>query len=221
MAREFDRTNPDYVDFGDVAALDLTGDEVTLSVWMRLVAGGVECKVFAKWSDADGKFSYLLSLLANDHLLFAVFNGGTATAEGTTDLGDGEWHHIAGVYDGSEIRAYVDGVEEDSTAQSGNMGSNTAPVRLGAGSGGAGTEDPFSGCLGHAALWDRALSAGEIKSLSGGISPLALNRDGLLFYVPLNGQSPEPDIVGGASGTLTGTTVVEEPPIPNSIVAPA
>ena len=219
MARNFDAASNDFIDFGDPAVLDLTGDEVTLSIWLRLGAAGTEMKVFAKWSDAAGDFSYLLSVLANNHALFAVFTGATDTVEGTTDLNDGEWHHVAGTYDGSDIRIYVDGVEEGSTAASGTMSSNTAPVRIGAGSGGSGTEEPFDGDLGHGALWDTARSAGNIRSLSEGISPRALSPFPL-FYAPLNGQSPEADVIGGNTGTVTGTTVVEEPPIPNSIVAP-
>jgi len=35
MARNFDGIN-DYLDAGNPSALDITGDEVTLSAWMRL-----------------------------------------------------------------------------------------------------------------------------------------------------------------------------------------
>ena len=218
MARNFDATSNDYIDFGDPAVLDLTGDEVTLSIWLRC-GTPAEGKVFAKWADSPAAFQYLLSVLANGHALFAVFTGGTDIVEGTTDLDDGEWHHIAGTYDGSDIRIYVDGVEEGSTAASGNMASNTAPVRIGAGSGGAGTENPFDGDLGHPSLWDTGRSAGNIRSLSEGISPRAISPLPL-FYPPLNGQNPEIDIINGITGTVNGTTVVEEPPIPNAIVAP-
>ncbi len=82
-------------------------------------------------------------------------------------------------------------------------------------------EDTYDGALGHAGIWDVGLSASEVGSLSVGINPRRIRSDDLLYYAPLNGQSPEPDVVGGASGTITGTpAVVEEPPIPNSIVAP-
>jgi len=219
MARDFDAASNDFVDFGDPPYLDITGD-ITLSIWANTNAPSTERKIFAKWADAGSQFSYLLSILANGTAQFAIFTGGTDTVIGTTDLDDGEWHHIAGTYDGSNIRIYVDGVEENSTAASGGINSTTAPVRIGAGSGGLGIEEPFDGAGGHGAIWDAALTAQEIASLAAGVSPLRLHRDNLRFYPPLNGQSPEPDIVGTASGTVTGTTVVEEPPIPHSIVAP-
>lgn len=219
MARNFDSSNPDFIDHGNPAVLDLTGNQVTLSLWVRAVALVGEAKVFAKWADSGTRFSYLLSVQVSGIPLFAVNTGSVTLTAGTTDLLDGQWHHLAGTYDGSNIRIYVDGVEENSAAKTGNMPSNTAPVRIGAGSGGAGTENPYDGDLGHAALWDVALSASEVASLSVGISPRRL-RPGL-FYDPLNGQSPEADVIGGNTGTVNGApAVIPEPPIPWSIVAP-
>jgi len=219
MARDFEASSNDFVDFGDPSYLDITGD-ITLSIWVRTNAPTSERKVFAKWADAGSQFSYLLSILSNGRAQFATFTGGTDIVAGTTDLDDDDWHHIAGTYDGSNIRVYVAGVEENSAAASGSINSTTAPVRIGAGSGGSGTEEPYDGGAGHGAIWDAALTAQEIASLANGVSPLRIRRDSLKSYPPLNGQSPEYDVVGGASGIVTGTTVVGEPPIPNSIVAP-
>ena len=219
MARNFDGSN-DYLDAGNPSALNLTGNEVTLSVWARLESVSSEGKIIAKWADAGAKFQYLLSTNSGDKCLFAIYDGGTRIAQGTTTLVIGTWYHIAGTYDGSNARVYCHGVEEDSTSTVGNMPSTTAPVRIGAGSGGSGTESPFDGDIGHAAIWDKPLTAGEIESLSVGINPLKIQLENLQGYWPLNGQSSEFDIVNSNNMTLNGTTVVEEPPIPNSIKAP-
>lgn len=220
MARNFEASSNDHLDAGNPSALNLTGDEVTVSIWVRLESTSTEGKILAKWSDADGAFQYLLSTDGGDKCQFAIFNGGTKIAVGTSTLVVGTWFHIAGTYDGSDVRVYCNGTEEDSTAATGNMSSKNTPVRIGAGSGGSGTENPFDGDIGHAAIWERALTAGEIKSLASGINPLQITRENLISYWPLNGQSPEADIVGGFDMTLNGTTAVEEPPISNSIVAP-
>ncbi len=221
MSRDFEASSNDYVEVGDVSALDLAGDEVTLSAWIRLESVNGEQKVFAKWADSGMQFQYLISVNSSDNVQFAVFTGGTDLTIGTTSLVADVWHHVAGVYDGSTIRVYLDGVEENSAAASGNMSSTTAPVRIGAGSGGAGTEQPFDGEIGHCAIWDAPLSAGEIASLAAGISPLKIRgRANLQFYAPLNGQTPEYDVVGGLDLAVNGPVKAEEPPIPNSIVAP-
>jgi len=220
MARNFEEANNDYIEVGDVPALDLTGDEITLSAWIRIEALNGEQKILAKWADAGSKFQYLLSITSADKLQFAVNAGGQSVVVATTTSVAGIWCHVAGTYDGSAIRVYLEGVEENSLAVTGNMASNTAPVRIGAGSGGLGTEQPFDGDIGHCAIWGIGLTAGEIKSLSSGISPPKIKSGNLLMYAPLNGQDPEYDVVGGLDLTVNGPTASEEPPIPNSIVAP-
>jgi len=219
MARDFESSNNDFLDAGNPTALDLTGDEVTVSAWIRIESTATEGKIIAKWSDAAGAFQYLLSTDGGDMCQFAVFPGVTRIALGTTTLVTGTWFHLAGTYDGANVKVYCNGVEEDSTAATGNMSSTTAPVRIGAGSGGSGTENPFDGDIGHCAIWDKPLTAGEIESLASGINPLQIRRGDLVEYWSLNGQSPELGIVGVADMTVNGATVSEEPPIPNSIKA--
>ena len=220
MARNFESSNNDFLDAGNPSALNLTGDEVAVSAWIRLESTATEGKIIAKWSDAAGAFQYLLSTDGGDKCQFAIFNGGTKIAVGTTVLTTETWFHLAGTYDGSNVKVYCNGTEEDSTAATGNLSSTSAPVRIGAGSGGSGTENPFDGDIGHCAIWDKPLTAGEIESLASGINPLQIRRVDLVEYWPLNGQSPELGIVGVADMTVNGATVSEEPPIPNSIKAP-
>ena len=64
MARNFDEPSGDYIDHGNPAVLGLSGDEVTLSLWVRIGTANGEYKIFAKWSDNGAQFSYLLSLTA-------------------------------------------------------------------------------------------------------------------------------------------------------------
>jgi len=219
MARDFESSSNEYLDAGNPSALDLTNDEVSLSAWVRKESAGAEMKVLAKWADAGSRFQYLLSISSGE-ALFAIFDGGTQIAQGTTTLSVGQWFHLAGSYDGSNLRVYLNGVLEDTTANTGNMSSTTAPVRIGAGSGGSGTEQPFDGDIGPCGIWRVGLSGNEIQSLAAGIPPPQINRSNLIEHWPLNGQSPELGIFGVADMTLNGSIKSEEPPIPNSIVAP-
>jgi len=220
MSRCFEKSNNDYIEVGNVPALNLIGDEITLSAWIKLESVSYEGKIIAKWADAGAKFQYLLSTNSGDQCLFAIFNGGTQIAQGTSGLIIGTWYHIVGTYDGSNVKIYCNGTLEDSTPATGNMPSTTAPVRIGAGSGGFGTENPFDGEIGHTSIWDKPLTDGEVESLANGINPLNIRSESILFYAPLNGQDPEYDVTGGLNMTVNGPTIAEEPPIPNSIKAP-
>ncbi len=218
MARNFDTSNEDHIEIGDVAALNITGEKITLSIWFKITTNAMEHKLLAKWSDSPAKFSYLLSIRSDNKPQIAINTGSTSTAIGTTPIVLGRWYYLVGTYDGTTMRIYLDGVEENTTAKTGNISSNTAPVRIGVGSGNT-NEQPMDGDAGHCAIWDIDLTAGEVASLAVGISPLRIRRGDLVFYAPINGQVPELDIIGGLDLTVNGTTKSEEPPIPNSVIA--
>ena len=218
-ARNFVAVNDDNLNAGNPSALDISGDAITLSMWTKLTTSTKQ-KFLSKWQDSPVRHSYLLEQNGvGDVARFVVNAGGINIVGGTTTLVTGVWYHIAGTYDGTTARIYLNGVEENSLLVTGNINSTVAPVRIGSGSGVG--EDPVDGDIGHAAIWDIDLAAAEVASLAVGVSPLRIRRNNnLLFFAPINGQSPELDVVGGLDLTISGTTVVEEPPIPNSIVAP-
>ena len=210
----------DNLDAGNPAALQITGVQITVAAWVRIASKTAEKKIIAKWSDSAGAFSYLLSVegAGDDKAQFAVNTGSNGVAIGSTALAIGTWHHLVGTYDGMTVRVYVDGVEDGTASLTGNISSTTAPVRIGMGSG-ASIEQPFDGDIGHVEIWNVALSIFEIPSLAVGISPFRIRQDNLVAYWPMNGQSPELDVVGGRNMVVTGAAVVEEPPIPNSLLA--
>lgn len=79
--------------------------EITISAWIRHGANGTfRSIVDRRDSNADGFDLYL----SNASKLFMRING--FTLQGSTTLDDGAWHHVVGVYDGSAIDLYVDGV---------------------------------------------------------------------------------------------------------------
>ena len=81
----------------------------------------------------------------------------------------------------------------------------------------------FIGDLGHAALYDIALTDQEIESVAvGHVSPLRMHRNSLVGLWPLNGRSPEYNVMGtGTDLTLFGSpAIADEPPIPNFLIAP-
>lgn len=79
-----------------------------------------------------------------------------------TNLAAGTWHHVAAVYDGASARLFVNGQKaaEDSFGQLTGWGPNQT-FWFG---GGYGWKD-FSGLYDEIALWNRALSPGEVLSI--------------------------------------------------------
>jgi hypothetical protein len=82
------------------------------------------------------------------------------------------WVHIAGTYDGSIARLYIDGQPTMSQRMTGHFMPDTTPFILGANGNGAAGDDPterFAGVIDEIMLYRRALSADEIAQLHDGV----------------------------------------------------
>lgn len=75
----------------------------------------------------------------------------------------GAWHFIVGVYDGSTLYVYIDGVLSNSISASGTIGGQQ--VYLGKQSSGL---YPFTGYLDEIGVWSKVLSSQEISDLYNG-----------------------------------------------------
>ncbi len=94
--------------------------------------------------------------------------GGIVDLDGSTDMPDtnGGIHSLAGTYDGTTGRVYVDGLEEaSSTAQSGDLSTTADTPTLGDVATANGSNE-FPGDLYCVYVWDRALSATEVRLLA-------------------------------------------------------
>ena len=75
-----------------------------------------------------------------------------------------EWHHIAGTYDGSTKRLYVDGILRTQSPSTGTLTfQNGYSLYLGSNQGGA---FPFNGQLDDARIYSRAITADEVWKLA-------------------------------------------------------
>jgi hypothetical protein len=82
-------------------------------------------------------------------------------AFGTSTLPSNTWTHLAMTYDGTAVRLYVNGTQVSSTPASGALLTSTQPLTIGG--------DPiygqgFEGLIDEVRVYDRALSANEIKA---------------------------------------------------------
>jgi hypothetical protein len=88
---------------------------------------------------------------------------GTDNIRGTTDMGDGEWHHIAATYDKEIMKLYVDGNLEQERPRNEDPDKPGAPLAIG-GQFESGSY-PFSGTLDEIALFKVALDQEDIESI--------------------------------------------------------
>jgi hypothetical protein len=112
MGLQFDGVD-DSVDFGNDPLFDLTGGEVTLSLWVNTqdIGTGQDNPWLGK-----GDTSYMIKgFRTGNQIEFFIYDGGWNSS--FADVGDsfnGEWHHAAGTFNGKQLKIYVDGEEATS-----------------------------------------------------------------------------------------------------------
>lgn len=78
------------------------------------------------------------------------------------------WIHMAGIYDGSTMRLYIDGIEIESRAMTGDIRVDANPVTIGGEENGAApqvVDGEFEGLIDEVRIYNRALTATEIKTI--------------------------------------------------------
>jgi glucose/arabinose dehydrogenase/PKD repeat protein len=157
-ALSFDGVN-DWVTVADHNSLDLTTG-MTLSAWVfPTTTAGLRDILIKEGSNVD-----IYNLYARNWRGLPesnVFVGGlNITAEGTA-LPANVWTHVAGTYDGSVLRLFVNGVQAASATISGTISVSTGPLRIG---GNSMWGEFFQGRIDDVRVYNRALTQGEIQS---------------------------------------------------------
>jgi hypothetical protein len=90
-----------------------------------------------------------------------VLVGGSNQSTPGTQLAVNAWTHLAGAYDGTTLRIYINGVEAGSKNLSGPIATSAGPLRIG---GNSLWGEFFQGRLDEIRIYNRALTAAEIQS---------------------------------------------------------
>ncbi len=111
----------------DFTALD-GGPEITMEMFIKLHSSPVASGIYEFIHRAEWGF---LDYVGDGTVRFSLFNIGEINWVFTPSII--EWHHIAGDYDGSNMRLYWDGVVVATQPASGNLSSSSSPLRIGEG----------------------------------------------------------------------------------------
>jgi len=171
-ALQFDGID-DYVNCGNDASLNVT-DAVTIAAWVKLNSVPPAFSVLIA-----GKYAaYWLEWRETKVLSLSMYINGAYNGSGPTlDLADGDWHHIALTYDGTQKKGYYDKQEVFSEGASGAIdvaGNNFLVGESHAAS--AGYNGCPDGLIDDVRVYNRALTQEEIQLMMQGKGyPLASN----------------------------------------------
>ena len=158
-ALQFDGID-DYVNCGNDPSLNVT-EAVTIAAWVKLNSVPPAFSVLIA-----GKYgAYWLEWRDTKVLSLSMYINGTYNGSGPTlDLADGDWHHIALTYDGTNKKGYYDKEEVFSEAASGTIDVSGNNFLVGEGHP---ASNSYNGCpdglIDDVQVYDRALTQEEIQ----------------------------------------------------------
>jgi len=169
-SRDFELGDQDWLEHADGKSTDITGDDVTVVLWGKLEADpGADVHAAMKGGSGDESYS-LKCDDGSDGWEFRTSTDGTTVvrATGATACQHTNWQFVAGVYNGTDIRIYYNGLldsngADNPKAQTGNLHDADAGFYVGAY--GAGAWDWWDGLISQVAVFNRALTAAEILEI--------------------------------------------------------
>lgn len=172
LSADFERDNSESLSITDAAqtGLDITGN-ISICLWVKPESTPAQDRSFiGKWNASGNQRSYVFQVTTAGVIDGILSSNGTATtrATGASSLGTGAWRHLAMVYNGTDIRLYLDGNLDSNgasnpAAYTGGIFNGNADFRIGAH--GTTVTQFFDGLIDEVAVFNRALSSTEISDI--------------------------------------------------------
>jgi len=172
-AFSFDGLQYTYLQVPDTAELESMTTAITVDAWVKAASSpGTFRYILAKGASANAA-SYALYTGSGGGMAFYVSNGATfvVSPAAPPTLWDGNWHHVAGTFDGSTVHLIVDGSEIGSGSATPPNFSIAYNLPL-TNDGFLGDFDPgqsgpftFAGQVDELQVFSRVLSATEIQAI--------------------------------------------------------
>jgi len=194
----------------------------TIEAWVNVrQLGGVQSLVFHD-EDGGGDDGYALAILADGRARFSASNANSfgnqnVVCDDISTIDPNQWHHMAGVYDDSVLKVYVDGQETSKPAAGDVAYTVTASLNIGRR---GGTNSPntnfLSGQIDEVRFWNVVRSPAEIAAHMN--TTLAGDEPGLVAYWRADEGAGMvlADSADAHDGTLVnGPLWTELPPVPS------
>ncbi|GAB4325213.1 MAG: hypothetical protein Kow00127_17940 [Bacteroidales bacterium] len=201
----------DYVDCGTDPSLDIKGP-ITVEAWIYLKG---QLSIFERIVEKDWATSYFLGgKYGSNGVAFSMDpNGDVANIVETANfvLTTLAWNHVAGTWDGSTLKIYVNGVEAASKAwTNASVDGSTLSTKLGKYYGP--DDNFFKGYMDEVRIWNTALTAAQIQNNMYRELPNPASEPNLVLYYRMNegsGQTTQDLSQNNNTGVLGGTTSPE------------
>lgn len=194
-----------WVTVNDSPSLDLTNG-MTLEAWVYPASAISGWRTFIMKeipnSGDGGNYGYMLAAEPDGHPVIDVSttSGNYQQAMGPSTLPLNTWTHLAGTYDGTTLKLYVNGIEVAETPATGSILTSPQPLRIG---GNAIWPEYFSGKIDEVRIYNQALSKSQIQTNMNGLDVLTVTVDSTNRVY----GSANPAFTGSVAGLLAGDNI--------------
>ncbi len=145
-----------YNSYAHNAALNATG-QLTIAMWFKATNIATAQRLIDK-SGVGQNDNYMIDLYQSK--LRMIIAG--SAFQTTQTFSSNTWYHLAVVYDGANVKFYINGSMLQSFAKTGNCTPNSIPLQLGCDASGT---NRFTGSMDEVRVYTRALTAAEVNYL--------------------------------------------------------
>jgi len=148
-----------WAEVHDNASLDVTTG-LSVENWIYIEDAATQGRMLSKWGSTQPNRSFQM-FMNNAVVRFLIGNGSSqASLNSSTSLTQGNWHHIVSTYDGANIKIYINGSADATTAETFTIYNSNEPVLIGGYIGGANLSvNPIA----QPRIYNRALTAEEVQ----------------------------------------------------------
>jgi len=158
-----------YIEIPDSLSLDIT-DQITLEAWVypNTWNDSYENSILTKAGDNDYGVWNLHYKTEDDHGFRFELNNGAVDNVNVFETppappsSPAQWYHVVGVYDGSTMSLYLNGILTNSKAVAGPISTNDDPLRIGKQLWWGATYSYWDGLIDEVKIYNRALNASEV-----------------------------------------------------------
>lgn len=185
----------------EIGSTGLQHAKLTVQMWVR--ADAKKAGNLLSFCGQGCRDGYQLSLDANNRLVFQVGDGSAvAKCTSTTSVLAGMWTHVAGSFDGSKVRCFVNGQQQTESAWTGSIQYTLDEAKIGAAPSGGAVQGSIDNVAVFAWARDHAFSPGLMKFMylsgpSGSIQVIDSSRDQVMDGLEFN--APEQSVPVGLS----------------------
>ncbi len=203
MVLHVDGQNGSYVDLGNSSVFDIE-TEITIEAWIKADpvqaenAGIITRSSDSSWRLQFGREPNEFEFCLGWYLLFS---------NTTQSCNDNQWHHLAGVYDGTTQSLYIDGILNESIALSESIPIIDSHVLIGATDmGNSNYGRNYLGYIDEVRIWNLGRSQEDIESSMNTI--LIGNENGLVGYWNFDDGETTDKTSNGNNGTMYGNVEI-------------